>query len=70
MAARALWCTVPRFADRWWVRRHGPCRAAGEGREAEHPDCEPLFITEQSGNFATITAQIWDHFPSNKTITL
>lgn len=52
------------------VGRRGPRPAAGEGREATHPDSEPLFITEQSGNFATITAQIWDHFPSNKTITL
>lgn len=61
---------VPRSAERQWVQQRGARRAAGEGSEAKHPDCEPLFITEQSGNFATIRAQIWDHFPSNKTITL
>lgn len=47
-----------------------PVGAAGGVREAKRPDCKPLFIREQSGNFATITAQMWDHFPSNKTITL
>lgn len=61
---------VPRAAERPWVQRHGACRAAGEGSEAKHPDCKPLFTTEQSGNFATTRAQIRDHFPSNKTITL
>lgn len=45
----------------WWV----PGVA-----EAKWPHCKPLFIKEQSGNFATITAQIWGRFAGNKTITL
>lgn len=48
----------------------GGCQAGEEGREAKSCEREPLFITEQSGNFATIAAQMRDHFPSNKTLTL
>lgn len=61
-----------------WVLGYGVFHSAGgrwvqageEGREAKSCERQPLFITEQSGNFATTAAQMGDHFPSNKTLTL